>query len=118
MSSNVKTSLVSTFFSELKQYNSTNFKTLHTSVLSDADPAVIKAFSSVITRYFIFCEKHPELSITDTRILYFQLKIDMVARFFASYPDTDTDDLVAFQVELKHYLKNERNDQDVDTFEI
>ncbi len=99
-------SLSNIFFSELKQYNSTNFKALHTAELSIADPSVIKAFSSVITRYFIFCEKHPEISVIDKRILYFQLKIDMIARFFANYPDTNTDDLIAFQTELRYFIKD------------
>ena len=93
------------FFSELKRYNSTNFKALHTAEVSNQNPSVIKAFSSVITRYFIFCEKHPELSDIDKRILYFQLKIDMIARFFAKYPDTNADDLIAFQTELRYFIK-------------
>lgn len=93
------------FFHELKQYNSTNFKALRTASLSEQPPSVMKAFSSVITRYFIFCEKHPELTDMEKRILYFQLKIDMIARFFANYPDTNLDDLIAFQTELKYYVK-------------
>lgn len=105
MSSNTSVSLAQQFFSELKRYNSTNFKALHTAEVSNQNPSVIKAFSSVITRYFIFCEKHPELSDIDKRILYFQLKIDMIARFFAKYPDTNTDDLIAFQTELRYFIK-------------
>lgn len=92
------------FFKELKQYNSTNFKSLHIADLSNVNPDIVKAFSSVITRYFIFCEKHPEISDIEKRMLYFQLKIDMVARFFANYPNTNTDDLIAFQTELNYYL--------------
>lgn len=118
MSSNTRVSLATVFFTELKQYNSTNFKTLHTADLMVANAAIIKAFSSVITRYFIFCEKHPELSSTDKRILYFQLKIDMVARFFANYPDTDTNDLIAFQTELKHYIKQDRSGTDADAVAV
>ena len=111
--------LTSLFFNELKQYNSSNFKTLCTVCLSVANPAVIKAFSSVITRYFIFCEKHPEISVIDKRVLYFQLKVDMVARFFANYPDMDIADLVAFQTELHYYQKqNDGDDLDGNTAEI
>lgn len=94
-----------TFFKELKRYNSTNFKSLYSADLTTTQPEIVKAFSSVITRYFIFCEKHPELSDIDKRVLYFQLKIDMIARFFAGYPNTDTDDLVAFQTELRYFIK-------------
>ncbi|MCM1226174.1 MAG: hypothetical protein NC320_01955 [Clostridium sp.] len=112
MNSDRSVSLANTFFSELKQYNSTNFKALHTAKLDVNDPGVIKAFSSVITRFFIFCEKHPELSDIDKRILYFQLKIDMIARFFAKYPDTNTDDLVAFQTELRYYVKESGDDNE------
>lgn len=102
MASNV---IQNMFFRELKQYNSSNFRALHSADLSMMNPEIIKAFSSVITRYFIFCEKHPEISDVDKRVLYFKLKIDMVARFFSNYPDTDADDLVAFQTELNYYEK-------------
>ncbi len=98
--------LAKLFFAELKQYNRTNFKNLYSIEIDINDSAVIKAFSSVITRYFIFCEKHPEVTDLDKRVLYFQLKIDMIARFFANYPDTTADDLVAFQAELRHYVKD------------
>lgn len=102
------------FFRELKQYNSTNFKSLHSADLSTAEPEIVKAFSSVITRYFIFCEKHPELSDVEKRVLYFQLKIDMIARFFASYPDTNTDDLIAFQTELRYFIKENSGDDNAE----
>ena len=98
--------LAKLFFAELKQYNRTNFKNLYSIDIFINDFTVIKAFSSVITRYFIFCEKHPEISESDKRVLYYMLKIDMIARFFASYPDTTQEDLVAFQAELKHYVKD------------
>jgi hypothetical protein len=107
-------SLATMFFNELKQYNRTNFMNLYTVDISKEDAAVIKAFSSVITRYFIFCEKHPEITDLDKRILYFRLNIDKIARFFANYPDTDLEDLVAFQAELKHYIKRNGDDADVE----
>ena len=53
--------LVDLFFTELHSYNTSNFKALETADLSIQDAAVYKAFSSVITRYFIFKEKHPEI---------------------------------------------------------
>ena len=97
------------FFTELKQYNSTNFKTLHTADLeADIDVTTKKAFSSVVTRYFIFCEKHPELTDTDTYLLYYQLKIDMIARYFASYPNCNANELKPFQLELQNYLVTNR----------
>lgn len=97
-------SLTALFFKELKQYNRTNFKNLCTANIEICDANVVKSFSSVITRYFIFCEKHPEITDMDKNILYFQLKLDMVARFFAKYPKTDIDDLVAFQQELRTFV--------------
>lgn len=97
------------FFTELKQYNSNNFKTLHTADLStDADVIVKKAFSSVVTRYFIFCEKHPELTPTETYLLYYQLKIDMIARYFSAYPNSNVDELKPFQLELINYLETHK----------
>lgn len=102
--------LAHNFFSELKQYNGSNFKALYKLDVESKSPSVIKAFSSVITRYFIFCEKHPEVSDMDKRILYYQLKIDMIGRFFASYPDTNTADLIAFQTELQYYVHDFEGD--------
>ena len=100
----------SKFFYELKQYNSTNFKTLHTANLSDeVDVDTKKAFSSVVTRYFIFCEKHPELSVGETNMLYYKLKIDMIARYFSNYPNSNVDELKPFQLELQNYLELRKN---------
>nr|DAJ50899.1 MAG TPA: hypothetical protein [Caudoviricetes sp.] len=97
--------LVQMFFKDLKQYNATNFKTIAKADLSKDSATVHKAFSSVVTRYFIFKERHPEISEVEHNILYFKLKLDLIARYFTEYPDTTTDNLVAFQLELKNYLK-------------
>lgn len=95
--------LTELFLRELRQYNSTNFKAILRADLSKQDAAVHKAFSSVITRYFIFREKHPEITETENKILYFKLKLDLIAKYFSEYPETTTDNLVAFQLELKSY---------------
>lgn len=102
--------LTATFFNDLHKFNSTNFKTIARADLSKQDATVHKAFSSVITRYFIFREKHPEVTETEHKILYFKLKLDMIARYFSEFPDTTTDNLVAFQLELKEYMKERRMD--------
>lgn len=101
------------FFRELKSYNSTNFRTIQHADLSRQNATVHKAFSSVVTRYFIFAERHPEISDSDRRILYFKLKIDMIARYFSDYPDVNLDLLKAFQLELQQYVKENRG-EDVD----
>lgn len=98
--------LTQIFFGDLKKYNSTNFKTIEKADLSQDNPTNHKAFSSVITRYFIFSERHPEVSDVEKRILYFKLKIDMIARYFSEYPDTNLDLLKAFQLELQQYVKD------------
>ena len=95
--------LCDTFLKELKTYNSTNFKAILRADLTKQDASVHKAFSSVITRYFIFREKHPEITETENKILYFKLKLDLIAKYFSEYPDTTTDNLIAFQLELKSY---------------
>ena len=97
--------LVQLFFHDLKQYNATNFKTLAKADLSVHDAMVHKAFSSVITRYFIFKERHTEITEAEHNILYFKLKLDLIARYFTEYPDTTTDNLIAFQLELRNYIK-------------
>lgn len=100
--------LVQLFFKDLKQYNATNFKTIAKADLSKNDATVHKAFSSVVTRYFIFKERHPEISDVEHNILYFKLKLDLIARYFTDYPDTTTDNLIAFQLELRNYIKESK----------
>ena len=103
------------FFKDLKQFNNTNYRSLHMADLTDIQAADAKAFSSVITRYFIFCEKHDEYSDTDKRLLYYQLKLDMIARYFSSYPSSDPRDLMAFQTELRNYIKSKNGgDEDAE----
>lgn len=104
--------LTNTFFSDLKRYNSTNFRTIEKADLTKEDATVHKAFSSVVTRYFIFAERHPEISDQDKRILYFKLKIDMIARYFSDYPDVNLDLLKAFQLELLQHLRETRGGVD------
>lgn len=108
------TELINLFFSELKRYNSSNFKTLEKADLSkDGDsPLVRKSFSSVITRYFIFREKHPEITDVENKILYYKLKLDQVAKYFSEYPETSTDNLVGFQIELRNYVKEHHSETD------
>ena len=101
--------LTNMFFSDLKRYNTSNFRAIERADLSVEDAAVHKAFSSVVTRYFIFKEKHPEVSDVEHRMLYFKLKLDMVASYFSEYPETTTDNLVAFQLELKKFVKENRH---------
>lgn len=100
--------LVKMFFKDLKQYNTTNFKAISNADLSVDDASVQKAFSSVITRYFIFKERHPEISESEHKILYFKLKLDLIARYFTDYPGTTPDNLIAFQLELNSYIKESR----------
>lgn len=101
------------FFSDIKRYNVTNFKAIAKADLTKDDPSVHKAFSSIVTRYFIFKERHPEISEAEHNMLYFKLKLDLVAKYFSEYPDTTTDNLVAFQLELQKYIR-ERKEGAVD----
>lgn len=104
--------LTETFFKDLKSFNSTNFRTIEKADLSKDNPIVHKAFSSVVTRYFIFQERHPEITDTENRVLYFKLKIDSIAKYFSEYPDTDLDLLRPFQIELRQYVKRTREAKD------
>jgi hypothetical protein len=101
--------LTTIFFKDLKNYNSTNFKTLEKADLTKNSAVVHKAFSSVLTRYFIFQEKHPEITDEENKILYFKLKLDLVAQYFSEYPETNTDRLVAFQIELRNFVAENRD---------
>ena len=100
--------LTNMFFKDLKSYNVTNFKTIEKMELGSDDATLHKSFSAVITRFFIFVERHPELSSADTKMLYYKLKIDMIARYFSQYPATSFDDLKPFQTELRNYSENLR----------
>ena len=102
--------LIKTFFRDLKKYNTTNFRTIEKADLTREDATTYKSFSSVVTRYFIFREKHPEISESDLKILYYKLRIDMIARYFAEYPKSDLNDLSPFQLELQRYAKNDTDD--------
>lgn len=104
MSSNKISDITELFFHDLKQYNSTNFRTIRLADLSKEDATVYKSFSSVVTRFFIFKERHPEISDNDMRILFFRLRIDMIARYFSEYPASSVEDLVPFQNELRRYV--------------
>lgn len=101
--------LTELFFHDLKSYNSTNFKSLEKANLDKCTPEIHKAFSSVITRYFIFSERRPELTLEEKRLLYFKLKIDMIGKYFEDYPDANIDLLKAFQIELRQYVSENKN---------
>lgn len=98
--------LVNLFFKELKQYNTTNFKTLVNADMHEDNAVLHKSCSSVVTRYFIFREKHPEISVGDLNMLYYKLRIDMIARYFSEYPAASYEDLLPFQQELRRYVKD------------
>ena len=100
--------LTECFFRDLRRFNATNFKTIAKADLTKQDATVHKSFSSVITRYFIFREKHPEVTEEEFRLLYFALSLDLVATYFSEYPSTSPDNLVAFQIHLKKYVKEHR----------
>ena len=108
--------LAQLFLKELKAYNQPNFKAIAKADLTKQDAAVHKAFSSAITRYFIFREKHPEISESEFNMLYYKLKLDLVAVYFSEFPDTTTDNLVGFQIEVKRYIK-ERRSKGIDDLE-
>ena len=94
------------FFKDLKSYNNTNFRTLvRTDLDSSVNMAVVhKAFSSVVTRYFIFREKHEgELTEAEFNLLYSQLKIDLISEYFSQYPDADVSTLKSFQDQIRSY---------------
>jgi hypothetical protein len=110
--------LTQLFFKDLKSYNSSNFRTIEKADLTKDDPTVHKAFSSVVTRYFIFAERHPEISDEERRILYFKLKIDMIATYFSEYPDVNLDLLKPFQLELKRHVRDTKGGDPVESGDV
>ena len=77
------------FMEETRHYNSTNFRKLRT-CLDISHPVLNqptwKALTSLTTRYWLFIEKHPELTESDRHMLYFLLGIDRIGKLMASYP--------------------------------
>ena len=102
--------LCNLLFSDLKKYNERNFKTIENADLSQDSPIVHKSFSSVVTRFFIFAEKHPEVSDTEMKMLYYMLNIDRIAKYFSEYPTPSLEDLRPFQSELQSYVKSKRGE--------
>ena len=100
------------FLSELKKYNSSNFKSLESADICIENASVLKSCSSVITRFFIFFEKHPEISQNEMKMLYYKLSIDRIARYFSEYPSCNSDDLQPFQMELRRFAKVRRDETD------
>lgn len=98
------------FFSELKKYNGTNFKMLRDADLTKEDPAIYKCCSSVVTRYFIFAEKHPEISEADKNLLYYKLRIDLIAHYFSEYPASKLENLKPFQDELIEFVNTSKDE--------
>jgi hypothetical protein len=102
--------LICLFFTDLKKYNVTNFNHLLNADLVNHpnDPVALKSFSSVITRFLIFREKHPEVTRDEGQLLYYKLKLDMISRYFSQLPDGSPEDLIAFQKELKEFVTEHR----------
>ena len=100
--------LIKLFFHDLKTYNSSNFRTLENADLTSQSPTVFKSCSSVVTRYFIFKERHPEFSDEDMRLLYYRLGIDQIARYFSEYPSACIEDLKPFQQQLICHVEREK----------
>lgn len=95
--------LINLFFKDLRNYNPTNFTSLLKLDFEHGTYKFYKACSSVVTRYFIFCERHPEIPEEDLKILYYQLGIDMIAKFFSEFPASDVENLKSFQSVLKSH---------------
>ena len=104
--------IITKFFKALKHYNLSNFKTLLNVDVKNCDTTLLKSFSSVITRYFIFKEHHPEYSETELNMLYFKLRIDLIARYFSEYPSAQSEDLEIFQAELRRFAKQDESDKE------
>lgn len=98
----------------LKEFNNSNFKTLEKADLSKESPVVHKAFSSALTRYFIFIEKHPEITDVENKVLFFKLKLDQVGQYFSEYPDGSLENLVGFQIELRNYVKEHKEQLEIE----
>ena len=55
--------------------------------------------------------EHPDITEVEVRLLWFQLKLDMVARCLAKYPVGTLDDFKPFQVELQTYVAETKEEK-------
>jgi hypothetical protein len=104
--------LTNLFFHDLKQFNPSQFNILCTADLTTIDEDIVtyKACSSVITRFFIFRDKHRDISDIDMKLLYYNLSIDRIAGYFSEYPSASYEDLLPFQFEMKRYVKQRKEE--------
>lgn len=93
------------FLQELKRYNPNNFNRLIKTDLSSESPDALKCYSSAVTRYFIFAENHPEIAREDLNLLYYLLRIDLVAKYFSEYPASNLEYLRIFQSDLSKFIE-------------
>lgn len=93
------------FLQELKRYNPNNFNRLIKTDLSSESPEALKCYSSAVTRYFIFAENHPEIPREDLNLLYYLLRIDLVAKYFSEYPAAKLEYLRIFQSDLSKFIE-------------
>lgn len=45
-------------------------------------------------------------------MLYFKLRIDLIARYFSEYPSAQSEDLEIFQAELRRFAKQDESDKE------
>lgn len=84
----------SLFLHELFKYNKNNYEQLHKSTnLDELDINVYKAATSLITRYFIWVQNHPELSEDEVNQMFYILSLDEILQAISEFPQIPVDKL-------------------------
>jgi hypothetical protein len=91
------------FFNMTRGHNSTNWRKL-VAAFQDETPTLNqptwKALSSLVTRYWLFIEKNPDMSESDRHMLYYILGIDRIGKLIATHPRCSDEDFRSLQEQL------------------
>lgn len=80
------------FLTELFKYNKNNYMQLkRASSEEELDINVFKAATSLITRYFIWIQNHPELPESEIHSMFYVLSLDELLEGIAAFPAIPTD---------------------------
>jgi hypothetical protein len=96
------------FFDMTRGHNSTNWGKLVVAIKTETpslNQPTWKALSSLVTRYWLFIEKHPDMSESDCHMLYYILGIDRIGKLISTYPRYSEEDFRSLQEQLRPIIE-------------
>jgi len=105
------------FMEETRHYNVTNFRRLRSCLEVPRpvlDQPTWKALTSLVTRYWIFAEKHPEMTASDRNMLYFLIGLDRIGKLMACHPRCDDEEFKGLAEQLLSVINEVLSDEQSD----